>query len=225
MKITLENINKVYKKDGYETHALKDAKLQVQQGDQIMVVGPSGSGKSTLLNIIGMIDRDFKGSYQINGKEVAKFSSKQLATMRNTTFGYIFQEYALIESATIYDNVRIPLLYSKVNSRKHRALIEEALHNVGLNDINNKKVRNLSGGQRQRVAIARALVNKPTVILADEPTGSLDGATRDQILNIIYQYVDETKILIFVTHDLSVNRRGEQRIINISEGLLSKMMD
>ncbi len=141
--------------------------------------------------------------------------------MRNKMFSYIFQEYALLESETVYDNVKVPLLYSDVPKKKHREYIEEALDQVGLSGHLRKKVKHLSGGVRQRVAIARALVNKPRVILADEPTGSLDSKNRRLVLDIIYNYLDETKILIFVTHDLEKNRRGTQRILHLHQGRLS----
>ncbi len=141
--------------------------------------------------------------------------------MRNKMFGYIFQEYALLESETVYDNVRVPLIYSDVAKQKHREYIQESLEQVGLGGHIRKKVKYLSGGERQRVAIARALVNKPQVILADEPTGSLDGKNRQLVLDIIYNYIDETKILIFVTHDLENNRSGSQRILQLHQGDLT----
>lgn len=220
MKLELESINRVYEKDGYKTQALSEISVSFQDGDQVMITGESGSGKSTLLNTIGLLDRGYKGNYFIAGKNARAYSNKEQALMRNKMFGYIFQEYALLESETVYDNVKVPLLYSDVSKPKYREYIEESLSQVGLSNYLRKKVRYLSGGERQRVAIARALVNKPKVILADEPTGSLDSKNRQHVLDIIYNYLDESKILIFITHDLENNRKGTQRILQLHQGSL-----
>lgn len=221
MKLVLENVDRVYTKDGYKTQALSDICVSFQDGDQVMIIGESGSGKSTLLNTIGLLDRGYTGNYYIDGKSAKEYSHKEQALMRNKIFGYIFQEYALLESESVYDNVKVPLLYSDVKKNMYREYIEESLSQVGLSDMINKKVKYLSGGERQRVAIARALVNKPRVILADEPTGSLDSKNRKQVLDIIYNYLDATKILIFVTHDPENNRRGSQQIVKLDKGRLS----
>lgn len=221
MILELKNIHRIYETNGHKTQALNKVNLTINSGDQIMITGASGSGKSTLLNIIGLLDKGYTGEYLINGTNRKKYSSKNLAMMRNTLFGYIFQEYALIESGTVYENVRIPLIYSNIKKRDHGPMIETVLEAVDLLDMKMKKVKNLSGGERQRVAIARALVNRPKVILADEPTGALDSTNRNMILDIIYDYLDETKSLLFVTHDLENNRRGNQKIMNIKDGVLS----
>lgn len=218
MKLKITALSKLYRKDGYETQALSDVTVMFEEGDQFMVVGESGSGKSTLLNILGLLDRDYSGSYKIDGKEIRSLSKSEQARMRNEVFGYIFQDYVLLESESIYNNVRIPLLYSRHRKQEHRELIEDSLEKVGLKDILNKRVQYLSGGQRQRVAIARALVNKPSVILADEPTGALDAKTRHEVLEIIYQSLDPTKIMIFVTHDLKNNQRGDQKLMHLEQG-------
>lgn len=221
--ISIKSLRRVYNVNQIETVALNDVNLEIQAGEQLMIVGTSGSGKTTLLNCLGLLDRGYEGEYYLNGESVKKMKSKQIAAARNEIFGYIFQEYALIESETIYNNVRIPLIHSKRKKNEYDQLISNALEKVGLKELMHKGVKYLSGGQRQRVAIARALVNEPKIILADEPTGSLDAATREQILNIIYDYLDETKILVFVTHDLQQNRRGNQRIIKIENGVFSKL--
>lgn len=221
MKLLLENVSRIYESDGNKTPALTEISVSFREGDQVMITGESGAGKSTLLNIIGLLDRGYQGHYFIAGKNAREYSAKEEALMRNKMFSYIFQEYALLESETVYDNVKVPLLYSDVPKKKHREYIEEALDQVGLSGHLRKKVKHLSGGERQRVAIARALVNKPRVILADEPTGSLDSKNRRLVLDIIYNYLDETKILIFVTHDLEKNRRGTQRILQLHQGKLS----
>lgn len=221
MILELKNIHRIYETNGHKTQALNKVNLTINSGDQIMITGASGSGKSTLLNIIGLLDKGYTGEYLINGTDRKEYSSKNLAMMRNTLFGYIFQEYALIESGTVYENVRIPLIYSNIKKRDHGPMIETVLEAVDLLDMKMKKVKNMSGGERQRVAIARALVNRPKVILADEPTGALDSTNRNMILDIIYDYLDETKSLLFVTHDLENNRRGNQKIMNIKDGVLS----
>ena len=218
MKIVLKDVSKTYKEDIYKTVALDNISLEINKGDQIMIVGPSGSGKSSLLNIIGLLDRDYEGDYTINNDSIKNITLKDMARYRNQTFAYIFQEYLLIENETIYENVRVPLLYSKINKREYDALINDILTKVGLDHIANRKVKYLSGGERQRVAIARSLINNPDIILADEPTGALDSANREIILDILYNYAQDDKILLFVTHDLEKNRRGNQRVIKISEG-------
>ncbi|NMA74778.1 MAG: ABC transporter ATP-binding protein [Bacteroidales bacterium] len=220
MKLILKDVNKTYLKDGYETDALKGLSIEINRGDQIMIVGPSGSGKSTLLNIIGLLDRDYEGSYLFDNHEMKNVSEHDLSKYRNKTFAYIFQDYLLLENETIYDNVVVPLLYSKTGKHDYQHKVMDILTKVGLHDISNKKVKYLSGGERQRVAIARSLVNGPDIILADEPTGSLDANNREIILDILYDYVSEGKTLLFVTHDLENNRRGNQRVIEIREGIL-----
>lgn len=221
MKLTLENINRVYTTEDQSVHALKSCTIEFNSGSQYMIVGHSGSGKSTLLNILGLLDTGYSGNYFIDNVSMRKLTHQQKAYYRNKVFGYIFQEYALVEYETVYNNVQIPLLYSSVPTSQHGHYIDEILQKVGLIDVKNKLVRYLSGGQRQRVAIARSLVNKPSIILADEPTGSLDDKNRAIILDILYDYMDETKILCFVTHDLEKNRRGIQHVIYISDGELS----
>lgn len=218
MKIELRNINKSYVNGKNQTVALTDINLTINEGDQVIIVGESGAGKSTLLNIIGLIDADFTGEYEVNGQNVTKLSKKDIRRFHNISVGLIFQEYALIEDETVFNNVKIPLLYSKVRRREFKARVQEILELVELGKVMKKKVSMLSGGERQRVAIARALVNRPDVILADEPTGSLNERLSNQVMDILYSYADETKILIIVTHELERIRRANQRIVTIDEG-------
>ena len=220
MNLELRNINRIYETDGLRKQALKDITIKISSGDQIMILGASGSGKSTLLNIIGLLDKGYEGQYLIDGIERKTLTEKEQATLRSRLFGYVFQDFVLVENETIFENVRIPLIYSTIEKSKHKAMIETALEGVGLAGMSRKRVKYLSGGERQRVAIARALVNQPKIVIADEPTGSLDQITREQVLDIIYNYLDEDKILLFVTHDLENNRRGEQKIIDIRNGEL-----
>ena len=220
MILELRNVNRIYETDGLRKQALKDITIKISSGDQIMILGASGSGKSTLLNIIGLLDKGYEGQYLIDGIERKTLTEKEQATLRSRLFGYVFQDFVLVENETIFENVRIPLIYSTIEKSKHKAMIETALEGVGLAGMSRKRVKYLSGGERQRVAIARALVNQPKIVIADEPTGSLDQITREQVLDIIYNYLDEDKILLFVTHDLENNRRGEQKIIDIRNGEL-----
>lgn len=220
MNLELRNVNRIYETDGLRKQALKDITIKISSGDQIMILGASGSGKSTLLNIIGLLDKGYEGQYLIDGIERKTLTEKEQATLRSCLFGYVFQDFVLVENETIFENVRIPLIYSTIEKSKHKAMIETALEGVGLAGMSRKRVKYLSGGERQRVAIARALVNQPKIVIADEPTGSLDQITREQVLDIIYNYLDEDKILLFVTHDLENNRRGEQKIIDIRNGEL-----
>ncbi|NLL75290.1 MAG: ABC transporter ATP-binding protein [Erysipelothrix sp.] len=220
MNLELRNVNRIYETDGLRKQALKDITIKISSGDQIMILGASGSGKSTLLNIIGLLDKGYEGQYLIDGIERKTLTEKEQATLRSRLFGYVFQDFVLVENETIFENVRIPLIYSTIEKSKHKAMIETALEGVGLAGMSRKRVKYLSGGERQRVAIARALVNQPKIVIADEPTGSLDKITREQVLDIIYNYLDEDKILLFVTHDLENNRRGEQKIIDIRNGEL-----
>ncbi len=220
MNLELRNVNRIYETDGLRKQALKDITIKISPGDQIMILGASGSGKSTLLNIIGLLDKGYEGQYLIDGIERKTLTEKEQATLRSRLFGYVFQDFVLVENETIFENVRIPLIYSTIEKSKHKAMIETALEGVGLAGMSRKRVKYLSGGERQRVAIARALVNQPKIVIADEPTGSLDQITREQVLDIIYNYLDEDKILLFVTHDLENNRRGEQKIIDIRNGEL-----
>lgn len=203
MRLELREIEKNYGSGAGKTAALQDISLTFCTGDRIILKGESGAGKSTLLRLIGLIDGEFSGEYFINGRSTRDFKAGQLQKMRNQTFGFIFQEYALIEDDTVFENVKVPLLYSNIKRKDYKKEIERVLEMLGLLEFIEKKVKNLSGGQRQRVAIARALVNRPEIIIADEPTASLDSHTKKQVLQVLNDYLDETKILIMATHDLA----------------------
>ncbi|WP_194191813.1 ABC transporter ATP-binding protein [Clostridium chrysemydis] len=214
--INIKGVNKIYGKDIYETYALKNIDLKVESGDMIAIMGTSGSGKSTLLNIIGMIDKATKGEYKLLGKEVKNLNIREVPKLRNKTIGFIFQEFNLLNNQDIVYNTMIPLLYSN-NKKKMKERCIEALNSVGLSKHLHKTPNELSGGQKQRVAIARAIVNKPTIILADEPTGALDKKTSEEILNIFQNLNNEGQTIIIVTHDIDVANRCK-RIINIVDG-------
>jgi len=180
-------------------------------------MGPSGSGKSTLLNIIGCLDTPTSGEYIFNGKAIDKLSRRELANLRNTSFGFILQYFGLVDEYTVYENVEIPLSYSKKKGINKKKLIKETLNMLGISDKIKKLPCQLSGGQNQRVAIARALINDPEIILADEPTGALDKKTGQEVMNILKDLNKNGKTLIIVTHDESIASQCN-RIINICDG-------
>ncbi|MBN1053554.1 ABC transporter ATP-binding protein [Clostridium botulinum] len=213
--IGLKDIKKIYGKKDYETVALQSINLEISEGESIAIMGTSGSGKSTLLNILGCLDTQTSGSYFFNGNSINTFKEKELAKLRNSSFGFIVQSFALIDDFTVYENVVIPLDYSK--NKKKKSEVINLLKKLGIDEKINKTPKELSGGQCQRVAIARALVNDPEVILADEPTGSLDGRTGQEIMNILLDLNKKGKTLIIVTHDLNIAKQCH-RIVNIVDG-------
>ncbi|MTI94104.1 MAG: ABC transporter ATP-binding protein [Firmicutes bacterium] len=204
--INAVSLHKEYTQGNSKTHAVRGVSLDINQGESIAVTGPSGCGKTTLLNIIGLIVSPTRGELHVQGKEATTFTDKRRAEYRNKFYGYVVQDFALVEDYTARENVEIPLLYSHERlgfiERKKRAV--DALAKVGLADKIKEKAKNLSGGQRQRVAIARALVNNPQVILADEPTGSLDSETGIEILKLLFDLVEEGKTLLLATHNLDL---------------------
>lgn len=216
--IELNNINKVYQTQSVETLALNEVNLQVEKGTFLAIMGPSGCGKSTLLNVMGLIDEPTGGSVKVNGVDLSGYSDKELARFRNLHLGFIFQSYHLINDLQVIDNVEIPLLYRKVGRKERRTLAEEALRKVGLQNRMNHFPSELSGGQRQRVAIARAIVGKPSIILADEPTGNLDSVMGNEILDILLQLnQDDGTTIVMVTHDENMAART-QRLIRLFDG-------
>ena len=200
--IQLNNIEKVYRTDTVETQALNNISLHVQKGEFLSIMGPSGCGKSTLLNLMGLLDVPSKGNVLIDQQVTKNMADARMASFRNSKIGFIFQSYHLINDLQVLDNVELPLLYRKSSARARRDLATEALIKVGLGNRIQHFPTQLSGGQRQRVAIARAIVGRPQIILADEPTGNLDSAMGDEIMNILLELnrKDGTTI-VMVTHD------------------------
>ncbi len=216
--IELENIHKVYRTDTVETLAINNISLRIAQGEFLSIMGPSGCGKSTLLNIIGLLDKPTKGTIAIDGQSTQTLSDKKLAQFRNQKLGFIFQSYHLINDLKVADNVELPLLYRASSGGERKALAAQALGKVGLANRMKHFPTQLSGGQKQRVAIARAIVGRPEIILADEPTGNLDSAMGNEIMDILLELnrVDGTTI-IMVTHDENMAKRTH-RLVRLFDG-------
>ena len=217
--IRLEKVSKTYQTDKVETLAVKDIDLHVHKGEFVCMMGPSGCGKSTLLNLIGLLDRPGSGMVHVDGIPVRAYSDKQVAAMRNATYGFIFHSFNLINDLRVIDNVELPLLYRTLGAAERRALAREALERVGLGARMDHYPNQLSGGQQQRVAIARAIVGRPQVLLADEPTGNLDSKKGAEIMDILLKLNREGTTIVMVTHD---EREASQvgRIVRVFDGQL-----
>lgn len=216
--IRLRNIEKVYRTDTVQTLALNNISLDIPRGEFLSIMGPSGCGKSTLLNIMGLLDAPTKGEVLIGEETTLNLSDKKLAGFRNRKLGFIFQSYHLINDLKVLDNVELPLLYRDTTAKERRELALEALEKVGLSNRVKHFPTQLSGGQRQRVAIARAIVGKPEIILADEPTGNLDSAMGNEIMDILLQ-LNETDgtTIVMVTHDEHMARKTH-RLVRLFDG-------
>jgi putative ABC transport system ATP-binding protein len=200
--IRLESVSKLYRTERVETTALDNINLEIAQGELVAVMGPSGCGKSTLLHLMGLLDEPSRGSVAIDGKTIANYGDRELARLRNSRVGFIFQQFHLVSDLSVADNVEIPLLYRKMSNRERRIAALTALDRVGLSSRVRHFPTQLSGGQQQRVAIARAIVGQPSIVLADEPTGNLDSAMGDEILAILEDLNrQDGTTLVMVTHD------------------------
>jgi putative ABC transport system ATP-binding protein len=215
--IQLENIYKTYQTGQVRYEALKDVTLTVNYGDFTAIVGPSGSGKSTLIQIIGCLSTPTSGRYLLAGKEVSKLSPNELAKIRNKNVGFVFQNFNLLASLTVLENVALPLVYRGVDFAQRKSKAEEMLAKVDLIRYVKHRANELSGGQQQRVAIARALVTDPDIVLADEPTGNLDSTSGCEIMKLLLDANQRGKTIIIVTHDLDLVKQA-QRIIKICDG-------
>ncbi|PHS35575.1 MAG: macrolide ABC transporter ATP-binding protein [Alkaliphilus sp.] len=202
--ICMKNISKIYGKGDISVKALQDVNISIDKGEFISIVGQSGSGKSTLMNLIGCLDSATDGEYTLDGNSTQKMNKKELAKIRNEKIGFVFQSFNLIAQLDALKNVELPLIYAGVPYSKRKKIAKEMLEKVGLGDRMHHKPNELSGGQKQRVAIARALVNKPALILADEPTGNLDTATTREILQMLTKLNDEGTTIVIVTHESEV---------------------
>lgn len=221
MLIALNGISKSYQAShgAPPYQVLKDANLSIDKGEMVAIKGSSGAGKSTLLHIIGCLDKPTSGSYLLNGQDVSQLSLSKLAEIRNASFGFVMQHFALIEEDNALQNVATPLLFAKARRSQMDARAMEQLRNVGMEQMANKRIATLSGGEKQRVAIARATVNNPEIILADEPTGALDRANTEKIVQLFQQLNEKGKTIIIVTHDDFV-AQSCRRIVTIADGVI-----
>ncbi|UTA69002.1 MULTISPECIES: ABC transporter ATP-binding protein [Emticicia] len=216
--IKLKNIEKVYRTSAIETLALNEINLEVAKGEFLSIMGPSGCGKSTLLNIMGLLDEPSKGEITVGNEVINNFSDKKLAHFRNQKLGFIFQSYHLINDLPVIDNVELPLLYRASSASERTRLATEALQKVGLSNRMKHYPSQLSGGQKQRVAIARAIVGRPEIILADEPTGNLDSAMGNEIMDILINLnKNEGTTIVMVTHDENMAKKTN-RLVRLFDG-------
>jgi putative ABC transport system ATP-binding protein len=215
--IRIENVIKTYDMGENSVKALQGVSFTINQGEFVSIMGPSGSGKSTCMNMIGCLDRPSSGLVEINGKETAKMSEKELAELRNKTIGFVFQQYHLLPSMTVLENVMLPLRYQGIEKHVRKEMAIKALEKVGLQNRKSHRPHELSGGQKQRVAIARAMVTNPKIILADEPTGALDSETGKQVLDMFRQINATGTTIILVTHDPEIGA-STNRCIKIFDG-------
>lgn len=216
--IELKNISKQYRE---ETTILKGVDLCIEDGDYIALMGPSGAGKTTLMNIMGCLDRATQGEYFLDGNEISDYPEKEKARLRNEKFGFVVQDFALINEMTVYENVRLPLRYRKKRLKKEREHIESILKSLEIEDKKEIRVCDLSGGQQQRVAIARAIVNSPEIILADEPTRALDQETGREVMEIFSKLNQQGKTIIIVTHDPNIAAKCN-RIVKMVDGKIQE---
>ena len=217
--INIEHISKVYKVGTEEVHAIRDISIKINKNEYTAIMGPSGSGKSTLMNMLGCLDTPTTGLYDFGGKSVSQMNDNELAKIRNKEIGFVFQTFNLLARSDAIHNVELPLIYAGVPKTERRERAEQALVDVGLKDRMHHKPNELSGGQRQRVAVARALVTRPSIILADEPTGNLDSKTGEEIMYLFNEIYEKGNTIILVTHEEYIAEHAE-RIVRIKDGLI-----
>jgi len=219
--IEIRDVTKVYQMGNVQVHALRGVSLRVREGELLTIMGPSGSGKSTLMNVLGCLDLPSEGSYLLHGQDVSRLTDRQLARIRNRQIGFVFQQFNLLPRTTALHQVEVPLLYAGAGSRERRERAREALEAVGLGDRLHHRPDELSGGQQQRVAIARALVTRPSIIMADEPTGNLDTRSGEEVLRIFQQLNEQGITVIFVTHAPEIAAYS-RRVVHVRDGLIEK---
>jgi putative ABC transport system ATP-binding protein len=218
--IHIESLSRRYQMGTETIHALRDVSLEIERGEYVAIMGPSGSGKSTLMNLLGCLDTASAGRYELNGVNVAELDDNALAEIRSREIGFVFQTFNLLPRSNALHNVELPLIYQGLTPELRRQKTLEALEDVGLSDRMHHKPNELSGGQRQRVAIARALVTRPSIILADEPTGNLDSKTGAEIMALFDQLYFKGNTIILVTHEEDIARHA-RRILRIRDGRIA----
>jgi putative ABC transport system ATP-binding protein len=219
--LKLEHIYKDYIQGKLTVPVLKDVSLHVEEGEYVAIMGPSGSGKSTLMNIVGCLDRPTSGTYELAGEDVLSLNENKLADVRLNQIGFVFQNFQLLPRMTALDNVALPLVYAGVRKKARRERAREALIRVGLEERVSFTPTQLSGGQKQRVAIARAMVNKPKILLADEPTGALDSKSSAQVMDLFAQLNAEGVTVVMITHDPGIAGHAK-RVVDIFDGEISE---
>ena len=217
--IEVKQLSKTYTDEGLATTALKDVSFSIEPADFVAIMGPSGSGKSTLLHILGFLDKHSDGTFFFQGKNVSDYTEIELAKIRNEEVGFIFQTFNLLARTNVLENVKLPLLYSKVPEREWDRLAKEAIESVGLSHRLSHEPSELPGGERQRVAIARALINKPKIIFADEPTGNLDSKSGQVVMDIIQKLNEAGHTVILITHE-TYTAENAKRIIRLRDGII-----
>lgn len=215
--IELKNVKKIYKMGNTEVAALGGVSLSIADGEFTAIIGPSGSGKSTLMNILGCLDTPDEGSYSLDGMDMTKVSERNLSRIRSRKIGFIFQQFNLLQKLSALENVELPMVYQGVPAKERRARALESLKRVGLEERVRHKPKELSGGQQQRVAIARAIAAKPSIILADEPTGNLDSKSGAEVMHILHELHEAGNTIVLITHDSNVAGEASRRI-RIADG-------
>ena len=215
--IHIKNLEKIYRTEEVETVALNNLSIDIKEGEFVAIMGPSGCGKSTLLNILGLLDDQDEGSFVFNGIEVAKFNERKRADLRKRNIGFVFQSFNLIDELTVFENVELPLIYTGVKPADRKKRVEEVLDKMQIMHRRNHYPQQLSGGQQQRVAVARAVVNKPKLILADEPTGNLDSSNGNEVMQLLTDLNEQGTTVIMVTHS-EHDARYSHRIIRMLDG-------
>jgi putative ABC transport system ATP-binding protein len=211
--IDVRDLRREYVLEGERVQALRGVSLVIRRNEYVAIMGPSGSGKSTMMNVLGCLDTPSGGEYWLNGQEVSRLSDHALARVRNREIGFVFQTFNLLPRATALHNVELPLIYAGIGATERRRMAEDALDRVGLADRMQHRPNELSGGQRQRVAIARALVNRPSLLLADEPTGNLDSATSAEIMRVFGALHAQGQTIIMVTHEADIAAHAERTVV------------